>query len=113
MRWSFKIARIAGTELRVHFTFLLLLAWIAFANYSHGGATAATRGVVFILLLFACVVLHEFGHVLTARRFGIVTPDIILLPIGGVARLTRMPDKPWQELLVAVAGPAVYYVLAV
>ncbi len=112
MRWSFMIARVGGIEVRIHFTFLLFLAWIGFEHYRQGGSAAAIEGVLFIVLLFSCVLLHEFGHALAARAFGIRTPDITLLPIGGVARLQRMPDKPWQELIVAVAGPAVNVVLA-
>jgi Zn-dependent protease len=112
MKWSIKIARIAGIEVRLHLTFLLFLAWIGFSYYQLGGATAATRGVVFLLALFGCVLLHEFGHALAARGFGIRTPDITLLPIGGVARLQRMPDKPLQELIVAIAGPLVNVVIA-
>jgi len=112
MGWSLKIARIGGTEIKIHVTFLLLLAWIGFAHYQTGGWPAAWEGMLFIVLLFACVVLHEFGHVVAARRFGIQTPDITLLPIGGVARLQRMPDKPAQELVVALAGPAVNVVIA-
>jgi Zn-dependent protease/CBS domain-containing protein len=113
MRWSVKIARVAGTEVRIHITFLLFLAWIGFSYYRVGGAAAAIPGVLFLLALFGCVLLHEFGHVLAARAFGIPTPDITLLPIGGVARLQRMPDKPWQELIVAIAGPLVNVVIAV
>jgi Zn-dependent protease/predicted transcriptional regulator len=112
MRWSIKIARIAGTEVRIHLTFLLFLAWIGFSYYHVGGAAAAIPGVLFVLALFGCVLLHEFGHALAARAFGIPTPDITLLPIGGVARLQRMPDKPWQELIVAIAGPLVNVVIA-
>ncbi len=112
MRWSIKIARIAGTEVRIHITFLLFLAWIGFSYYQMGGAAQAIPGVLFILALFGCVLLHEFGHALAARAFGIPTPDITLLPIGGVARLQRMPDKPWQELIVALAGPLVNVVIA-
>ena len=112
MRWSIKIARIAGIEIRLHLTFLLFLAWIGFSYYRLGGAPAATQGVAFMLALFGCVLLHEFGHALAARGFGIRTPDITLLPIGGVARLERMPDKPWQELVVAIAGPLVNVVIA-
>jgi Zn-dependent protease/CBS domain-containing protein len=112
MSWSFRIARIAGTDVKIHLTFFLLLAWIGFAYYLQGGTPAALEGILFILLLFLCVLLHEFGHALAARRYGIPTPDITLLPIGGVARLQRMPDKPSQELVVALAGPAVNVVIA-
>ena len=87
MGWSIPILRVAGIQLRIHITFLLLIAWIAFAYYTQGGSSAAVGGVLFILLLFACVVLHEFGHALAGKAFGINTPDITLLPIGGVARL--------------------------
>src|SRR5688572_32617968 len=107
MAWSFPIARLFGSEIRMHVTFLLLLAWIAIAHYQQGGWPAAVEGVIFILALFACVVAHEFGHALAARRYGIRTPDITLLPIGGLARLERMPEKPGQEFVIAVAGPAV------
>jgi len=112
MRWSIKIARIAGIDVRIHITFLLFLAWIGFTYYQVGGSAAAIDGVLFILALFGCVLLHEFGHALAARGFGIRTPDITLLPIGGVARIQRMPDKPWQELVVAIAGPLVNVVIA-
>ncbi len=112
MAWSFPIARIFGSEVRIHVTFFLLLLWIGLAHYNQGGADAAITGVLFILALFACVVAHEFGHALTARRFGILTPDITLLPIGGVARLERMPEKPSEEIIVAVAGPMVNVVIA-
>lgn len=107
MTWSFSIGRLFGSELRVHVTFLLLLAWIGFASYSAEGPQAAFENVLFVLVLFACVIAHEFGHALTARRYGIRTPDITLLPIGGLARLERMPENPRQEILVALAGPAV------
>jgi Zn-dependent protease/CBS domain-containing protein len=112
MSWSIPIVRIAGIQLRIHVTFLLLIVWLAFVYYTEGGSAAAFAGVLFILLLFACVVLHEFGHALAAKAFGINTPDITLLPIGGVARLERMPEEPRQELIIAVAGPAVNVVIA-
>ncbi|MGA8481364.1 MAG: site-2 protease family protein [Chthoniobacterales bacterium] len=112
MRWSLKVASVAGIEVRIHLTFLLFLAWIWFSYYQVAGLPGAVQGVLFILSLFACVLLHEFGHAFAARAFGIATPDITLLPIGGVARLTRIPDKPWQELVVAIAGPLVNVVIA-
>lgn len=107
MTWSFPIGRLFGSEIRVHVTFFLLLAWVGFAAWSAGGWPGALQNVLFVLALFACVVAHEFGHALTARRYGIRTPDITLLPIGGLARLERMPEKPGQEIVVALAGPAV------
>src|SRR5207245_7981723 len=112
MSWSLPIFRIAGIQLRIHITFLLLIGWLAFGYYSQGGSAAAIAGVLVIMLLFACVVLHEFGHAFAAKAFGINTPDITLLPIGGVARLERMPEEPLQELIIAVAGPAVNVVIA-
>jgi len=112
MRWSLKVASVAGIEVRIHLSFLLFLAWIWFSYYQVAGVPGAVQGVLFILSLFACVLLHEFGHAFAARAFGIATPDITLLPIGGVARLTRIPDKPWQELVVAIAGPLVNVVIA-
>lgn len=113
MSWSFPIARIFGTELRVHVTFFLLLAWIGIVYYQQGGMDAAISGILFILALFVCVIAHEFGHAFAARRYGIQTPDVTLLPIGGMARLERMPEKPSEEIVVALAGPAVNIVIAV
>jgi stage IV sporulation protein FB len=112
MSWSLPIVRIAGIQLRIHITFLLIIVWLAFGYYAQGGSAAATSGVIFILLLFLCVVLHEFGHAFAAKAFGISTPDITLLPIGGVARLERMPEEPVQELIIAIAGPLVNVVIA-
>src|SRR5947208_7056395 len=107
MSWSLPIFRIAGIQLRIHITFLLLIAWRAFGYYAAGGSAAALGRVLFVLLLFVCVVLHEFGHAIAAKNFGINTPDITLLPIGGVAPLQRMPADTRQELIIALAGPLV------
>jgi len=112
MRSSLKVASIFGIEVRIHLTFLLFLIWIWFSYYQVAGFEGAVQGVLFILALFTCVLLHEFGHAFAARGFGIETPDITLLPIGGVARLSRIPEKPWQELVVAIAGPLVNVVIA-
>jgi Zn-dependent protease len=113
MRWSWKIADVAGIPVRVHVTFLLFLVWLLWAGSSHGaGLWHAAQGVLFILAAFGCVVLHEFGHALTGRRYGVVTRDITLLPIGGVARLDRIPRNPRQEVAIALAGPAVNVVIA-
>jgi Zn-dependent protease/CBS domain-containing protein len=114
MKWSWRIATIAGIGVYVHATFLLILLWVAFASFQREQTGAAVaRGIVYLLSVFGIVVLHELGHALTARRFNIQTRDITLYPIGGIARLERMPDKPWQEFLVAVAGPAVNGAIAV
>ena len=108
MKWSWKFGRIAGIDLRVHATFFLLIAWLAVAEYQASGTTtAAVRGVLFTLAIFGAVVLHELGHALTARRFGVATKYITLLPLGGVARLESFPLEPRQELWIAIAGPAV------
>ncbi|MBX9741732.1 MAG: site-2 protease family protein [Beijerinckiaceae bacterium] len=112
MPWSIVVGRVAGTAIRIHVTFLILLAWIGFSAFRTGGGEAAASSVVFILALFLCVLLHEFGHIFMARRFGIATPDVTLLPIGGVASLERIPDKPREQLAVALAGPAVNVVIA-
>lgn len=108
MRWSLKIGRIAGIDLRMHPTFLLLLVWVAFVEYAaQRTAHAALVGVLFTIAVFVTVVLHELGHSLVARRFGVQTRQITLLPIGGVAQLERIPEEPRRELWIAVAGPVV------
>lgn len=113
MKWSWTIGRLAGIELRIHATFLILLAWLALADYRASGTlSGAAVGVLFTLALFGSVLLHELGHAIAARRVGVSTRDITLLPIGGVARLERIPDKPKQELGIAVAGPAVTLLIA-
>ncbi|GAA6165101.1 site-2 protease family protein [Pelagimonas sp. KU-00592-HH] len=117
MSWSISLGRLLGSEVRIHLTFFLLLAWIGWAAYVQSGPEAALRNVSLVIALFACVLAHEYGHALVARRFGIRTPDITLLPIGGMARLEKMPEKPREEILMAIAGPAVnvviWFVLAV
>jgi Zn-dependent protease/CBS domain-containing protein len=112
MSWSINIGTIAGTAVRIHITFLLFLGWIFFASYVAEGPDAAMRSTVFLLLLFACVLAHEFGHIFTARAFGVPTPDVTLLPIGGVARLARIPEEPREEFLIAIAGPLVNVAIA-
>jgi Zn-dependent protease len=112
MGWSIRLFSVGGTAVRIHFTFFLLLAVYAAFGWRSGGAEVAVSTVLFIVLLFACVVLHEFGHVFAARLYGIGTSDVTLLPIGGIASLERMPEKPAQEIVVALAGPAVNLVIA-
>lgn len=112
MGWSFKLARFLGVDLKVHFTFPLLLLLYAMAGYAEGGPAQAAAQVGLTLAIFGCVVLHEYGHILTARQFGIQTRDVVLLPIGGVARLERLPERPREEFLIALAGPAVNLAIA-
>jgi Zn-dependent protease len=114
MAWSFTIARPAGIEVRVHLTFFALLAWAAGSAWAESGTVEAGLGAaVWVLAVFGIVVLHELGHALAARRYGCLTKDILLLPIGGVARLEKMPERPREELVVALAGPAVNAMLAI
>jgi Zn-dependent protease/CBS domain-containing protein len=112
-KWSWKLGSIFGIDLFLHASFLLLLPWFGVAHYLTDRTLAsAVGGVVFILAVFSMVILHELSHALVARRYGIQTKDITLLPIGGVARLDRMPDKPFHELVVALAGPLSNVVIA-
>ena len=113
MKWSFRLATIAGTEVRVHLTFFLLLLFVAAQGMGGGqGWQGAVSAMLLVSTMFFCVLLHEFGHVFAARMYGIRTPDITLLPIGGVARLERMPRTPSHELVVALAGPLVNVIIA-
>lgn len=114
MGTSATLFKVFGIEVRVHWSFVLILAYGAFA-YSSGASDpliGALYGVLVILLLFVCVTLHEFGHALVAKYFKVNVPHITLLPIGGVASLERMPDKPLQEFLIAIAGPLVNFIIA-
>jgi Zn-dependent protease len=111
MKWSFKIGSIMGIPLKVHATFLLLLLLIFFAGSSVVGM-GGLQGVIFVIFIFASVVFHELSHAIVARHFGIAVEDITLLPIGGVARMVKTPEKPTQEILVSAAGPISSLVLA-
>jgi len=113
VKWSWKIATISGIPVYLHATFLALIAFLLLGRLAQGeGLKAAVGGALFVVAIFATVVLHEFGHAFAARHYGIRTRDITLLPIGGIARLERLPDVPRQELWVALAGPAVNIVIA-
>ncbi|KYF93051.1 peptidase M50 [Sorangium cellulosum] len=112
MKWSFKVARIAGIDVNVHATFGLIVAVGALEWSGRHGAQGALFGAALMLALFACVALHELGHSLVARRFGLTVREILLLPIGGVAMLVGRPERPLHELLIALAGPAVNVALA-
>ena len=116
MSWSLKLLRVNGIPIRIHFTFLLVVAWAVYIGFEDGGANwlqSVGFMVAFVLLLFLCVLLHELGHSLVAQLFGVKVVDITLLPIGGLARMTKMPDRPYQEFVMAAAGPATNIALAV
>jgi Zn-dependent protease/CBS domain-containing protein len=113
MKWQWKLGTFAGIEVYIHATFMLLIAWVGYSHWLENQNWGEVfSGILFILALFACVILHEYGHALTARKYGIKTRDITIYPIGGVARLERMPEKPVEELWVALMGPAVNVVIA-
>lgn len=113
MKWSYKIGSLAGIDVYVHATFFLLLLWFGLSTWTSGGNIGAViENLLFICALFGCVVLHELGHALTGRRYGVSTRHITLLPIGGVAAMEKLPENPRHEMLVALAGPAVNIVIA-
>lgn len=113
MSWSWRLCRVTGIDVLIHWSFLLLPAWAGGMTYWQTESVAASvTTVLFVMVVFACVVLHELGHALVARRYGIVTRDIVLLPIGGLARLEAVPEDPLAELWIALAGPAVNLAIA-
>ena len=114
MKANLKLGSVSGIKIIVHWTFFFLIVWIVLSELNRGGTTESVLfNVALVLAVFACVVLHEFGHALTAKRFGINTKKITLLPIGGMASLERIPESPKQELLVTLAGPLVNVIIAV
>ncbi len=112
MMRSWKLGTLFGINVYVHWTFLLVPLIVLFNNLQLGTLALLPYALTLVAAVFGCVVLHEFGHALVARRFGIGTRDITLYPIGGVARLERMSERPWEEFWIAVAGPAVNVVIA-
>lgn len=110
-RWAFGLCTVSGIPVRIHVTFLLLLAWLAYKALV-GGGPGAIPGILFVLAIFACVVLHELGHSVVAQARGVTVHEIVLYPIGGIARLGHMPPAS-QELQIAIAGPLVNVVIAV
>src|ERR1035437_8729715 len=113
MKGSFLIGKISGIKIFIHWTFIILIAWIVMENIREGKSTADFfYTLAFILAIFVCVTLHELGHALTAKFFHYYTKDITLLPIGGMARMDEIPENPKHELLVALAGPAVNIVIS-
>ena len=112
MNWSFRLGTVLGIPIRIHFTFLFLLAFFFFSVSSQSGARSGLMSLLFILLLFGCVLLHELGHCVVARRFGVTITSITLYPFGGIAALTDIPREPAREILIAIAGPLVNFFLA-
>lgn len=113
MKGAFQLVRVAGIPVRIHWSFGILILWVIYTAVSYDlGWQGTLMSIAIVLTVFLCVVLHEYGHALTARRFGVDTKDIILSPIGGIARLDFIPEKPREEILIALAGPAVNFVIA-
>jgi len=112
MRWSFQIGKVFGIPIRVHITFFLLLIFIGFYGSRLQGAQSGLYGMLSVVLIFLCVVIHEIAHSLVARSYGVKVKDIVLLPIGGVSEMEELPQKPKQEIYVAIAGPVTSIFLA-
>ena len=112
MKWSFQIGKFFGIPLKIHITFWLLLLFIGLVSGQQGGFLGGIQGIILVILLFGCVVLHELGHSLMAQHFGIGVKDIILLPIGGVSQMERIPDEPQKELFISAIGPLISLSLA-
>ncbi len=113
MRWSFKIGRIFGITLRLHVTFLLLLAFIGYYGFEQWGFRGAMWSLIWFSSMFVCILLHELGHSLVAQQLGVEVKSITMLPIGGVAALKRIPENPWHEIAITLAGPMVNLAIAV
>lgn len=112
MRWSLKIGRVSGIGLYLHITLLLLLALIGYTGFVEMGTRGALWSLALVVAILACIMLHELGHSLVAQRLGVQVKSITLLPIGGVAALKGIPEKPWHELVITIAGPLVNLVIA-
>lgn len=112
MRWSIPVGKLFGIPIRVHLTFLLLLAFIWYVEASSQGAGVGFYSLVFWILIFICVLLHELGHSLVAQSYGLTIASIVLLPIGGVSQINEIPRDPIKEVAITVAGPAVNFLLA-
>ena len=113
MKGSLNLGKVSGIKIKIHWTFLFIIVWVAFVEINKGGNVQSVLfNIALILVVFLCVVLHELGHALTAKHFGVNTKKITLLPIGGIASLEKIPEEPKQELLVAIAGPLVNVVIA-
>ena len=112
MRWSISIGRVFGITLRLHVTFLIFLAFIAYGGFQDGGATGAGWAVAMFGTIFACIALHELGHSVVAQSLGVQVKSITLLPIGGIAALRSIPENPWHEIAITVAGPMVNAAIA-
>ncbi len=112
MKWSFQVGKLFGIPIRVHVTFLLLLLFIGVVGSKQAGGSAAAFGMISIVLIFFCVILHEIGHSLTAVHYGVDVKDIVLMPIGGVSRMEEIPEEPKKEIIISVVGPLVSFGLA-